>query len=216
MAMRSPHEFLTCPMTTKPWDARLAAKLVKPLRYTALQPNYLTTLRLAVGVAGALLFAGGRHPNLAALLIATSNFLDHADGEFARITGRHSHFGHHYDLAADAIVTIGMFIGIGIGLYDTNAASYTIAYGVIAGIAVAVMFYVRQKLEAQLGKQVSRQPQIVGFEAEDILYLIPLVTLTDVLRELLIAAAVGAPVALIVVLIHYRLHMQDADSSSGQ
>jgi phosphatidylglycerophosphate synthase len=203
-------------MTTKPWDARLAAKLVEPLRYTALQPNYLTTLRLVVGVAGALMFASGRHANLAALLIVASNFLDHTDGEFARMTGRHSHLGHYYDLAADATVTISMFIGIGIGLYDTHTASYTITYGVIAGIAVAVMFYVRQKLEAQLGKQVSRQPQIVGFEAEDILYLIPLVTLTDMLGELLIAAAVGAPVALIAVLIHYRLHMQDADSSSGQ
>jgi phosphatidylglycerophosphate synthase len=202
-------------MTTKPWDARLAARLVKPLRYTALQPNYLTTLRLAVGIAGILLFAGSKHPNLAALLIAASNFLDHADGEFARMTGRYSHFGHYYDLVADGIVTIGMFIGIGIGLYDPHTAPYTITYGVIAGIAVAVIFYVRQRLETQLGKQASRQPQIAGFEAEDILYLIPLVTLTNVLGELLIAAAVGAPVALIVVLIHYRLHMQDADSSSG-
>ena len=97
---------------TKPWDARLAAQLVTPLRDSAVTPNHFTSVRLLSGLGGCLLFAVGDHPNLAAGLVVFSNFIDHADGELARISGKSSRFGHFYDLAADAAVTIALFVGI--------------------------------------------------------------------------------------------------------
>ena len=33
-----------------------------------------------------------------------------------------------------------------------------------------------------------------GFEAEDVLYLVPVITLADALRPFLVAAAIGAPI----------------------
>jgi archaetidylinositol phosphate synthase len=187
---------------TKPWDARLAALLVSPLRHTAITPNYLTTIRLIVGCVGAGLFAQGDYVNLAALIVVLSNFLDHTDGELARITGKTSRFGHNYDLASDAVVTVGLFFCIGWGL--TPALGATASWmGLAAGIAVAGIFQLRNIIENRHGKSATAQPRLAGFEAEDILYLLPLVTWFDGLTTFLRSAAVGAPIAFVIVLIQY-------------
>src|SRR6202050_2804104 len=88
----------------RPWDARLARRLVAPLKDSWVTPNHLTTVRLGVGLAAAAAFLPGTYgwSNIAALLLILSNFLDHTDGELARISGRSSRIGHLYDLASDA------------------------------------------------------------------------------------------------------------------
>src|ERR1700743_299293 len=95
----------------RPWDARLGRRLVMPLKDSWVTPNHLTTVRLLVGVAGALAFTPGTWgwTNIAALLVIVSNFLDHREGELARISGKTSRIGHLYDLASDAVVTILLF-----------------------------------------------------------------------------------------------------------
>src|SRR5277367_3008929 len=96
---------------SRPWDARLGRWLVTPLKDSWVTPNHLTTVRLVVGLAGALAFTPGTWgwTNLGALLVILSNFLDHTDGELARISGKTSRIGHLYDLASDALVTILLF-----------------------------------------------------------------------------------------------------------
>lgn len=189
---------------SKPWDARLAAWLVRPLVATAVSPNHLTTVRLAVGLAGAACFALGDAPNTAALLVVLSNFLDHTDGELARMSGKASPFGHRYDLLSDALVTVLLFVGIGAGMMAAGA--HHLLLGCVAGLAVAGIFQLRNVLESRHGKAATSQPRALGFEAEDVLYLIPLVTLCDALTGFLYAAAAGAPIALVVVALHY-LHV---------
>ena len=189
--------------TQKPWDAKLAAWLISPLINSPVHPNVLTTVRLLVGLAGSVIFALGEHFNAAALLIVTSNFLDHTDGELARYSGKMSVFGHRYDLASDALVTIGMFVGIGIGLSST-LGSISIWMGLAAGVAVAGIFHLRNQLENAQGKSATKQPMFMGFEAEDILYLMPLVTLSGKLPLFLQAASIGAPIALVIVFLDYR------------
>src|SRR5471032_3186367 len=102
----------------RPWDARLARRLVAPLKDSWVAPNHLTTVRLLVGLAAAAAFMPGTYvwSNLAALLLVLSNFLDHTDGELARMSGKTSRVGHFYDLASDAAVTILLFIAIGVGV----------------------------------------------------------------------------------------------------
>jgi len=187
---------------SKPYDARLAAWLVRPLIDTRITPNQLTLVRFLVGAAGALMFAQGERPNVAALLIVLSNFLDHTDGELARMSGKSSRFGHYFDLASDALVTVGMFVGMGIGLVGQlgNPAAWM---GCSAGLAVAGIFHLRNIIENRHGKTATKQPRFGGFEAEDVLYLIPLVTLAGVLEGFLRAAAIGAPLALLIVAIQY-------------
>ena len=116
-------------MTDKPWDARAAAWLIRPfIDSPRVMPNHFTALRLLVGLAGAACFALGDMPNLAALLIVASNFLDHTDGELARLGGKGSRFGHYFDLAADAMVTIGMFVGIGMNVLNVGL-NYLLIFG---------------------------------------------------------------------------------------
>lgn len=198
-------------MSIKPWDARLAAALVAPFVHsTYVHPNHFTTLRLAVGLAGAAAFASGAWSNLAAWLIVASNFLDHTDGELARASGKLSRFGHYFDLVSDALVTIGLFAGIGIGLAHGPLGAKAVWMGALAGLAVAIIFQLRGVLENRYGKQATRQPQFAGFEAEDLLYLMPLVSLAGALEWFLYAAVVGAPLAALLVLLAYLRAMRGA------
>lgn len=189
-------------MPAKPYDARLAAWLVAPLIDTAVTPNHLTFVRFVVGIAGAVMFGLGDHPVAAALLVILSNFLDHTDGELARMSGKTSRFGHYFDLASDAIVTVGMFVGIGVGLVDTLGAQASWMGG-IAGLAIAGIFHLRNLIENRHGKVATRQPRFAGFEAEDVLYLVPVVALLGGLDGFLHAAAIGAPIAFLIVLVQY-------------
>lgn len=196
------------------WDGRAARWLVTPLVPTPVTPNHLTTLRLLIGIAGACYLAHGgfAHTNIGALLIVLSNFVDHTDGELARISGKTSRIGHFYDLAADALTTIGLFFGMGYGLgvhVAVTGAEWLVPpalLGAIAGIAVAVIFYLRMRIEEMAGKAGTQQAFVGGFETEDVLYLLPLVTLTGVVSPFIIAASIGAPLfAAWVVLDYWRV-----------
>jgi phosphatidylglycerophosphate synthase len=197
----------------RPWDARLARCLVARLTDSGISPNHLTTLRLIAGLMASAAFLPGRYgwSNVGALLLVLSNFLDHADGELARMSGMTSRFGHLYDLASDALVTILVFIAIGVGCgprgISLEIPSLEIppaAIGALAGCAIAVIFYLRMRIESMAGKMATRQSSFAGFETEDVLYLMPLATLCEVLVPLLIAAAICAPLYLVWVAFEYR------------
>ncbi len=189
----------------KPWDARLAYRLIYPLRDTWVTPNHLTFLRLLFGVFACLALAQGSYVwiNVGAFCFAFSNFLDHTDGELARLSGKMSKFGHYLDLVSDAIVNILLFVGIGIGMMNSYLGDYALPMGVLAGIAVAAIFHMRLIIEEQVGKTDARQPNAGGLEAEDVLYLLPVVTLFNQAVPFLILASIGAPLFGLWVLKEY-------------
>jgi len=192
----------------KTWDARLARRLVTPLVNTRITPNHLTTLRLLIGMAGALCLARGgfEWANTGAFLIVLSNFVDHTDGELARIGGKSSRIGHFYDLASDAIVTIMLFVGMGIGVGATQIGGLMVWpgwLGAVAGVAVAVIFFLRMRIEEMAGKAGTKQASVGGFETEDVLYLLPLVTLTSVVMPFVVVASIGAPLFAVWVVVDY-------------
>jgi phosphatidylglycerophosphate synthase len=195
-------------LNPRPWDARLARRLVAPLKDSWVTPNHLTTVRLAVGLAAAAAFLPGTYAwsNVAALLLILSNFLDHTDGELARMSGKGSRIGHLYDLAADAAVTILLFIAMGIGVAAQNRAAPISppVLGLVAGCAVALIFLLRMRIEDMAGKGASQQASLGGFETEDVLYLLPLVTLSNGVMSFLTAAAICAPLFAVWVAIDYR------------
>ena len=211
--MASEPSHFSAPAAQRPWDARLARRLVTPLKDTRVRPNHLTTVRLGFGIAAAVAFAQGTYGwmNLGALLMVVSNFLDHTDGELARISGKTSRIGHWYDLASDAAVTILLFmaIGIGVGAQGDRSGSSSLplssaALGTIAGVAVALIFYLRMRIEELAGKAASKQAAVGGFETEDVLYLLPLVTLCNGATPFLIASSIGAPLFALWVVVDYR------------
>jgi archaetidylinositol phosphate synthase len=210
---------LSSPAAQRPWDARLARKLVTPLKNTWVTPNHLTTVRLGVGLAGAAAFLPGNFfwSNVGALLMILSNFLDHTDGELARISGKTSRIGHLYDLASDAVVTIFLFIAIGVGVAASQKTMWQlppVALGLLAGCAIALIFYLRMRIENMVGKDGSKQASLGGFETEDVLYLLPLITLSSGLVPMLAAAAVCAPLFAIWVVMDYRRALRQSPSQA--
>lgn len=212
---------ISVPTVQRPWDARLARRLVAPLIHSWVTPNHLTTLRLMVGLGSAAAFLPGSYAwsNIAALLLVLSNFLDHTDGELARMSGKTSRFGHVYDLASDALVTILLFIAIGIGAAGKPGAELglpTPFLGFIAGSAISLIFYLRMRIEDIHGKAATRQASLGGFETEDVLYLFPLATLCNALVPLLIAAAICAPLFAVWVVIDFqRVQRKDRRVAPG-
>jgi len=182
-------------VATKPWDSRLANLLVRPLRHTRVHPNHLTTLGLLLGLTGAGLLASGHASamHLGAFIFVLSAIVDHADGELARMTGKTSAFGHFYDRAADLVVKLATFIGLGFGV----RARYGVlgpVMGLVAGSALVAIFTMRSRLAQRHGPSALEQPAAGGFEIEDILYAIAPVTWAGVAGPFVVAAAVGAPV----------------------
>ena len=193
-------------MNQKPWDAQLAYSLVYPLRNSWITPNHLTFIRLLFGIFAAAGFAVGNYfwANVGAFCFVMSNFMDHTDGELARLTGKMSKSGHYFDLASDAIVNIILFIGIGVGLTRSGLGDWALPMGIVSGFAIAAIFFMRNEIEKSIGKDDARQPHLGIIEAEDVLYLLPLISLMGWLVPFLSLATVGAPAFAIWCWLEYR------------
>ncbi len=190
---------------TKPWDAKLAYRLVLPLKDTWVTPNQLTTVRLLTGLAAVALVAWDKSyfwQNIGAALFVFSAFIDHTDGELARLSGKNSKWGHQYDLTADIVVLLGLFLAIGYACSDSILGIRSFPMSIVASISISGIFYLTNEME--LRKEATKMPSLGGFEAEDILYLFPLVTIFQGLVPFLIAATIGAPLFGIYVLWEYR------------
>lgn len=181
--------------SARPLDARLARALVRPLEGTAATPNHLTTIRLILGIASALCLAQGTlaMANVGAFIFAFSNFVDHTDGELARLSNASSRFGHIYDLGCDALIHTLLFATLGYGLHGGALGDWAPIMGLIAGACVAFIFWLHMVMETELGKAGAKLPSAGWFEIEDILYLFPLVTLFDVREGFLVLSFIGAP-----------------------
>ncbi|HET7315713.1 CDP-alcohol phosphatidyltransferase family protein [Salinisphaera sp.] len=179
----------------RPLDARLARRLVRPLDGTAARPNHLTTIRLVLGLIAAWCLAHESllMANIGAFVFALSNFVDHTDGELARISGASSRFGHAYDLVCDAIIHTLLFAALGYGLMQGALGVWAPVIGLLAGLSVAFIFGLHTIMERELGKAGARLPSAGWFEIEDVLYLFPLVTIFNVREAFLVLAFIGAP-----------------------
>jgi archaetidylinositol phosphate synthase len=71
-----------------------------------------------------------------------------------------------------------------------------------------LIFFLRMRIEDMHGKTASQQASMGGFETEDVLYLLPLVTLSNGTLPFLLAAALCAPLFAVWVVIDYRRALQ--------
>ncbi|MDP7123483.1 MAG: CDP-alcohol phosphatidyltransferase family protein, partial [Alphaproteobacteria bacterium] len=88
-----------------PWDQRLASIMVRPLARTPITPNQITVFTLVLALAAAALFAVGDKTaaNWAAGMFILARFMDHFDGELARMTGKTSLLGYYLDYAVGGL-----------------------------------------------------------------------------------------------------------------
>ncbi len=196
-------------MSRVPWDQRAARRLVRPLAALRIvRPNHITAASLLLALGAGLLFArGDRAAALwGAVLFALARFIDHADGELARLTGRSSRLGYYFDFAVGGISTAALFVGIGVGLGGAGI-TWPVLLGALgaatalAGMALAIA------AEAAPGRQVALYPSAGGFELEDGIYLIVPFTWLGWLVPFFVLSCLGQAVFCLVLLSRRRARL---------
>jgi len=194
------------------WTHKIARLCILPLVNTAVTPNHLTTLRLLTGLAACSAFAVGTQEwNLwGGILWLISAFLDRADGELARVSGKTSEWGHKFDYYCDVSVTALFFIGIGIGLRESALGHWTIIMGLSASAGVvAAEIFAEIIDQAQKDSGEKAYEGFAGFDFDDVLYLFAPIVWLNWHFLFLIGAAVGAPVFALVTWYKARKINQD-------
>ena len=200
-------------MSHNTWLHRIArAAIVRPLMPTGITPNQLTTVRVAAGAAAATALAvgSGSWPAIGAGLFVFSILLDRADGDLARLTGQTSPGGHKYDLFADSFCNAAIFVGLGIGLDDGGEGLAAIPMGIIAGASVAAILLLVIRIERLRGARAAEIGGFMGFDPDDAMLVVPAAIALGWSEQLLLAAAIGAPVFALLFVYLFRRALKDA------
>jgi archaetidylinositol phosphate synthase len=201
-------------MSHNTWIHRAVRVAVRPLAATRIAPNHVTTLRLVTGIAAAGAFAYGdetwRYGGAGLFLL--SMFLDRADGELARVSGKTSPAGHSYDLVSDSVSNALAFLGLGIGLRDGLFGAWAPLMGLAAGAAIAAILLLVVRLEHLHGARAGELAPLGGFDPDDALLIVPVAVWLGAANWLLLAAAAGAPVFALLMLVKFRRRLGGAGS----
>jgi phosphatidylglycerophosphate synthase len=179
------------------WTHKIARICILPLVNTPVTPNHLTILRLITGIAACTSFAvGSQECNLwGGILWIISAFLDRADGELARVSGKTSEWGHKFDYFCDVTVTSLFFLGIGIGLRDSSLGYWAIVTGISASAGVVAAEILAEIIDqAQKDTGEKAYAGFAGFDFDDVLYLFAPIVWLGWHYPFLIGASVGAPI----------------------
>ncbi len=188
------------------WTHKIARVCILPLVNTPVTPNHLTILRLITGLAACSLLAiGSFEGNLwGGVLWLISAFLDRADGELARVSGKTSEWGHKFDYFCDVTVTALFFLGIGIGLRESSLGLWSIVMGISASAGVVAAEILAEIIDqAQKDTGDKAYSGFAGFDFDDVLYLFAPVVWLNLHFPFLIGASVGAPIFALIT--WYRL-----------
>ncbi len=184
-------------MKNPPYDQRIARALVPPLARLGATPNQVTAVSLLLALGAGALFAVGGAPAIhwAAGLFVLARFLDHFDGELARLTGNTSRFGYYFDYATGGLSHAALFAGIGWGLAAGPLGSWALALGLTGCASALLAMGLNLDLDRQLGlgqDEAIGYPGWGGFELEDGIYLLAPVTWLGWLEPSFVAAGIGA------------------------
>lgn len=182
------------------WTHKLSRVLVRPLVGTRVTPNDLTTGRLFTGLAacGAFMVGDLTWDIWGGLLWLASCLLDRADGELARLSGKSSASGHRYDYLCDVGVNGLFFFAVGVGLRGTEFGAWAIVLGALAGLSVAAASVLSEKLERSGSGNDKAYAGILGFDFDDVLYLLGPAAWFGLFPYLLVGAATVAPLFVIL------------------
>ena len=175
------------------WTHKIARICVLPLINTPISPNHLTIVRLITGIIACTAFALKMNV-FGGIFWLISTFLDRADGELARISGKTTEWGHKFDYYTDTFITALFFISIGISLHDNLPNSWSIIMGICAAVGVIfteIYAEVIDQKKRSTGKKA--YPGVMGFDFDDILYLFAPIVWLNWHLPFLLGASIGAP-----------------------
>ncbi len=182
-----------------PFDQRIARVLVRPLARTPLAPNHITAMTVVLALAAAVLFARGdpAGADWGAGLFVLARFLDHFDGELARLTGKTSRLGYYLDYVAGGVSYAALFAGIAIGLAAGPLGGWALLLGAAGATAAIASLFLNLGIDKQRGLaegEAIGYPGFAGFELEDGISLIAPVTWLGGLAPVFVAAGIGATI----------------------
>lgn len=189
------------------WTHRLALIFVRPLANTPITPNHLTFVRLISGLVACYCFATGERELviMGGWIWVLSAFLDRADGELARVSGKTSPWGHKFDMFCDSAVTSLFFVAGGIGLRHTELGDWAIVMGIAGGLGVLAAEYFAEQIDKRTDDPADRAyPGFAGFDFDDVLYLFAAVAWLDWFMPFVVGASIGAPAFALLTLYKWR------------
>ena len=182
----------------EPWDQRTARFFVRSLASSWVRPNHVTTVTLVMVLTSGVLFGTGDVALMhwAAGLFVLAQYLDHFDGELARLQGTGSTFGYYFDYLVGGIGYATLFIGLGIGHWHGQLGHWALLFGGAGAASALISLYTNMGIDralelAESGKSIG-YPGVAGFELEDGIYVLAPVTWFGFLMPFFAAAGIGA------------------------
>jgi len=186
------------------FNRKLSRPLTRWLLQTPLTPNQITVLSCVVGLLGAFCFFPGGYwgPLLGALLLQCSVVLDCCDGEVARVKFLESPFGDALDIVCDTVVTIAIFVGMGVAVWRDGASSHALPLAgmlVLGGCLAFPLVTLAEKTEVMGERRGGWEDGLIkrliaSLTTRDVSVVIFVSALTGKLLWFLWGAAIGAQV----------------------
>jgi phosphatidylglycerophosphate synthase len=194
-------------------ERRISLAISRRLASTSVTPNTMTLVSVAIGLAGAAFFLSTR-PALefaGALLFLLHSIVDGCDGELARLKFTESRLGGVLDFWGDNVVHSAVFGSIALAWHRSTGEVWALPAGLaaIAGTLLSAAFVYRSTMmgtgEGPLFTQATSGPPSAlsrvadALARRDFIYVVVLLSAFGKAHWFLAAAAVGAPLYLLVL-----------------
>jgi phosphatidylglycerophosphate synthase len=196
----------------------ISLQISRRLAGTAITPNQMSLISIAVGICGGPFFLSSRPlmQTIGALLFLAHSILDGCDGELARLKFQQSRWGGVLDFWGDNVVHAVIFGCMAIG-WSLSASVWPLWLGaaaVIGTLGSAGFVYWRLMRFKDGGDtlftSVSDAPErlltrlLDGASRRDFIYIVILLALFGRSNWFLVMAGIGAPVYFLLVLLAAR------------
>jgi 1L-myo-inositol 1-phosphate cytidylyltransferase / CDP-L-myo-inositol myo-inositolphosphotransferase len=195
-------------------DRRISLQISRRLADSAVTPTQITMISIAIGLCGAAFFLSPLWywQTVGALLVLFHSIVDGCDGELARLKFQESRYGGMLDFWGDNVVHVAIFGCMAVGWTLSSGLMWPLLLGgaATAGTLGSASFvYWRQirlpRVSGPLFTSVSSAPNdrlarlLDAASRRDFLYLLPVLALFGRSSWILVLAALGAPLFLIVL-----------------
>jgi 1L-myo-inositol 1-phosphate cytidylyltransferase / CDP-L-myo-inositol myo-inositolphosphotransferase len=197
----------------------ISLEISRRLAGTAITPNQMSLISIAVGICGGPFFLSPRPlmQTIGALLFLAHSILDGCDGELARLKFQQSRFGGVLDFWGDNIVHTVIFGSMAVGWSLSAGAIWPLALGAAAILgtlgSAGFVYWRLMRLKDDGGTlftSVSASPErplsrlLDAASRRDFIYLVILLALFGKSSWFLALAGVGAPIYFVLVLLAAR------------
>jgi phosphatidylglycerophosphate synthase len=209
----------------------ISLQIVRRLAATAITPNQITMVSVAIGLFGAPFFLSALWPwqTIGALLFLAHSILDGCDGELARLRFQESRWGGVLDFWGDNVVHIVTFACMAAGWSLSAAASWPLLLGAAAILgnlgSAAFVYWQLMRVKDDSGPlftSVSATPDrrlarlLDAASRRDFIYLVLILALLGKSNWFLLLASLGAPIFFfLLVFLAMRERLPNVPTTSG-